>query len=567
MNVNKLNSPSDRLSQSSGRFSLVDRYRHVLKAMVLSLSLGAVACGPGGGKDPMDKPDAGHEDDGGSAGMGGDGGTGGTENDAGGTGGTEVDGGGTGGTDGGTDPCEGIEVPGMVSVTLDDGEEGEAMITDQSSPFYGAGIKIPGAVLADSMRARFIVTGLVADNAPNGYNLVKDQSGVDIVAVPADRQMVMDEDSGNCVPNTLPLDPSLAMPSNIDKRPEVHSPAGIRGTIAFREGNGFELPGAGHTSQVTAGNTVARVAHLSEYIAVNSVPVIAASASAGADKRVTIDLSGSTDEGESGTMIYEGLELEVDGHSFSRVNGSPHLWRSDAPLSTGQHTLDLTVIGLNGAAVDSAMSQLTVDIVDGDPCVAVDCGDNGTCVDGACECDTHYAGADCGSCDPDSIPSSADGDVCVDDPCLPDPCNANADSCSVNGADQAVCACGAGYAGASCDSCDAGYRNYPDCELIPAPEITNLGIDCSSTGNFCFSGSLQYPATFNVTEADDCDANVETISSGSDTPGSVSAVNLVANNGSLTHTTGGPAGATIRITVGCDGDGGSDSAFVDFVLE
>ncbi|MBI5528691.1 MAG: hypothetical protein HY897_20365, partial [Deltaproteobacteria bacterium] len=68
------------------------------------------------------------------------------------------------------------------------------------------------------------------------------------------------------------------------------------------------------------------------------------------------------------------------------------------------------------------------------------CSGNGTCAAGACTCATGYTGASCNSCD-----SGYTGyPTCVDDPCLPDPCNGHASSCDSG---TGVCTCATGYTG------------------------------------------------------------------------------------------------------------------------
>lgn len=95
------------------------------------------------------------------------------------------------------------------------------------------------------------------------------------------------------------------------------------------------------------------------------------------------------------------------------------------------------------------------------------------------------------------------------------------------------------------------------------PDITNLAIDCSSTGGFCISNwPTPYPVTFTVSDALNCTANTQ-VFSGVGTPGSVSLVGLNGEAGSFTWSTGSTAGDTIRLTVDCTGDGGSDSDSVD----
>jgi len=58
-----------------------------------------------------------------------------------------------------------------------------------------------------------------------------------------------------------------------------------------------------------------------------------------------------------------------------------------------------------------------------------------------------------------TVPS---GSVCsqqflIPDPCIPDPCNGHG-SCSLG-----ACTCSAGFAGITCNACDAGYQTYPTC--------------------------------------------------------------------------------------------------------
>jgi len=81
------------------------------------------------------------------------------------------------------------------------------------------------------------------------------------------------------------------------------------------------------------------------------------------------------------------------------------------------------------------------------------CGVHGSCVDGACVCDSGVTGAACDACAPGYVGFPD----CVDDPCDPDPCSSHG-TC-----DAGVCSCDPGFAGDACDGCDVGYLGYPGC--------------------------------------------------------------------------------------------------------
>jgi hypothetical protein len=150
-----------------------------------------------------------------------------------------------------------------------------------------------------------------------------------------------------------------------------------------------------------------------------------------------------------------------------------------------------------------------------DPCDEVDCNGHGTCTDGSCECDPGYA-------NDDSDPTD------------------------------------------DCDSCDTGYQGYPNCGVIPPPEITNLAIDCSGgpVPGSCAAGGFPYPVDFNATDATSCNATPEVIFGSSSAEGSTSLVNLIGTDGSFDYTTG-LSGGIVRITVDCNGIGGFDTDFIE----
>ena len=395
----------------------------------------------------------------GSAACSGNGGSGGKDTETGGrdtdsdTGGTDSGSGGEGGTDdtetGGTDsqdPCAGVEYNGLAHVILDDGQAGEAIVG--SGALKGAGIRIPGSVLAQRLRAKWVVVDYAVDNAPDGHNLVQDESGIDVTAVDADQQMVDDgTGTGNCIPNAIPLKDGLS----VNQRPEVRGPDGIRGTMFHvDEGGDYEAPGEGHTSDWDGDNTVSKASTLSPFVTANETPDVSATAGADTAGYVTIDISGTTDDGHTGADVFADMTVTIDGHSFSPVPENPQLWKSNEPFSAGTYKLTGTVIGVNGAEADSSNFSVEVTVDPAvDPCDGVECGE-GVCEAGSCTCN---AGA---------IPSNAEPGTCADDPCDPDPCNGNA--CSVDSADQAVCEdpC----EGVSCGE-NASCNGEGDCECDP----------------------------------------------------------------------------------------------------
>jgi len=79
-----------------------------------------------------------------------------------------------------------------------------------------------------------------------------------------------------------------------------------------------------------------------------------------------------------------------------------------------------------------------------------------------------------------------------------DPCQTTP-PCNDHGTCPAgTCSCNTGYIGASCDTCAFAYTGYPSCTVV-TPTITNLNVDCSSTGG-CKSGNT-YPVTWDFTNA------------------------------------------------------------------
>lgn len=114
-----------------------------------------------------------------------------------------------------------------------------------------------------------------------------------------------------------------------------------------------------------------------------------------------------------------------------------------------------------------------------DPCLALDCGENGTCVDTAgtasCSCADGYAGTTCDECAQDYID---DGNGTCILSCALD-CGENGSCDNSNGTDE--CICDVGYAGDACENCDANFALWNgNCTPCPASQCNNHGA-CSFT--------------------------------------------------------------------------------------
>jgi hypothetical protein len=124
----------------------------------------------------------------------------------------------------------------------------------------------------------------------------------------------------------------------------------------------------------------------------------------------------------------------------------------------------------------------------GEKCQANSCSGHGACDDSTgaivCTCEAGYAGAICDSC--------AAGYHDEAGACVPDGVSCQANSCSGHGAcddstGAIVCTCEAGYAGATCDSCAAGYHEeagacVPDGVSCQADSCSGHGTCDDSTG-------------------------------------------------------------------------------------
>lgn len=119
-----------------------------------------------------------------------------------------------------------------------------------------------------------------------------------------------------------------------------------------------------------------------------------------------------------------------------------------------------------------------------DPCVALACGEHGTCAEETdptggttlhCECDTGFAGDGCDTCadgyEGDGCDTCADGwvvdgDACVEVACLDIPCGRHGTCEDLDGDGEGSCTCDRGWDGRSCEDCVDGYVMV-DGECIP----------------------------------------------------------------------------------------------------
>ena len=95
--------------------------------------------------------------------------------------------------------------------------------------------------------------------------------------------------------------------------------------------------------------------------------------------------------------------------------------------------------------------------LDGTCCVDRDfvCGCLPNCIDKNCGSDG--CGGTCGACLDEDLCSAQQ--VCVDNPCLPNPCTEHGTCDELTGA----CACADGYTGTACDACAEGFAGFPTC--------------------------------------------------------------------------------------------------------
>jgi beta-lactamase superfamily II metal-dependent hydrolase len=119
-------------------------------------------------------------------------------------------------------------------------------------------------------------------------------------------------------------------------------------------------------------------------------------------------------------------------------------------------------------------------------CLTADlgCGDHGQCVDtsgtAVCLCEPAYQGPTCQSCASGYQDNDNNGSCLVNCSLAGLECGAHGHCTDSSGA--AVCECDSGYAGASCQTCAAGYQDN-DNNGSCLPNCTSASLDCSGHGN------------------------------------------------------------------------------------
>ncbi|MGC4119478.1 MAG: clostripain-related cysteine peptidase [Myxococcales bacterium] len=110
------------------------------------------------------------------------------------------------------------------------------------------------------------------------------------------------------------------------------------------------------------------------------------------------------------------------------------------------------------------------------------CGAHGRCSDqagtAACACDTGWAGAACDTC-ASGYSSDGSGGCAVDRTCKPATCAGHGTCNDSSGAP--VCTCEVGYSGAHCEACAAGYQDR-DGDGVCRPGCASAGLACGAHG-------------------------------------------------------------------------------------
>ncbi len=105
------------------------------------------------------------------------------------------------------------------------------------------------------------------------------------------------------------------------------------------------------------------------------------------------------------------------------------------------------------------------------PSLSLNCNGNGICLDTSgtaiCACYDNWTGSDCNSCVSGNYVNGSGR--CVDDPCLPNPCQ-NGGACS-RPVGVAVCSCDGNWTGSDCSTCPVGFGGS-NCDPLATLTVT-----------------------------------------------------------------------------------------------
>lgn len=206
---------------------------------------------------------------------------------------------------------------------------------------------------------------------------------------------------------------------------------------------------------------------------------------------------GASSSGGDTSSSSTAASTSPTGSTASSSSTSASTGSTASSSSTGPGPCDGVVCGANascdgtGACVcDAGFQDHDGDSTCAPACDAATCSGNGSCDDttgaATCTCDAGYTGASCGGCDAGFYEYPAASGTCIDDPCDPDVCNGHG-SCS-GSSGSAACTCFAHFVGATCDACATGYT----------------GSTCSA----CALGYYEYPAGSGTCIDDPCAPDV-----------------------------------------------------------
>lgn len=166
--------------------------------------------------------------------------------------------------------------------------------------------------------------------------------------------------------------------------------------------------------------------------------------------------SGTLDEtGSTGMSIESSSDSGSSGTSGSNSDTS-----MTSTSSTGSDTGDLDT---------NTEAETDSEETDADPCEDIVCHNDGTCIDGTCECEHDFdPSTNCQACPSGRVERQG---VCVIDLCQDNPCNVggdgHGDSCEVNAeGDHFIC------------TCRGDFTPESDCQSCPDDKIPGSGDEC-----------------------------------------------------------------------------------------